>query len=209
MNSLLDAGFTIRTQPRFYIGNRSGREFEKPIAITPGRGTLDLVYNPALQLHRALRRPYALEAKYVIRSIMAPPYMNMVAGRYYHTSSAAAGLSPEDASTMTIEMLDNDDAEYIPARLYQLSAQTRGNDAESRTGAQPTGFRQLTPSAFWLMPMCNCSLSGTTPPRISATPPSGNVTADEHHFGSQSLLRTQIDSRNSSDNELPEGASAG
>ena len=119
-NSLLDAGFQVRTQPRFQIGNRSGREYEQPIAITPGRGTIDLVYNPLLPLHAALRHPYALKASYVIRSVMAPPYMSMVAGIYDQVSGSPTGMNPEDQSIKTVEFLDNLGAEIIPSRLYQL-----------------------------------------------------------------------------------------
>ena len=151
-NSLLDAGFSIRTQPRYQIGNRSGREYEEPIAISPGRGTIDLVFNPTLALHRALRRPYQLRAPYVIRSIMAPPYMGMVAGIYLHLNAGPAGLNPEDQSIQTVEFLDNFSAEVVPSRLFESTVVdppvARTDAANPSTTAIPgrLGFRILTDS---------------------------------------------------------------
>ena len=138
-NSLLDAGFSIRTQPRFQIGNRSNREYEQPIAITPGRGGLDFVFNPQLRIHRELQRPYDLKSAYMVRSIMAPPYMNMIAGEYDHLSSSPVNMSADDQAVMSVELLDQYGAEYIPARLYQLTAMDRSSQPYEYTFTELEG----------------------------------------------------------------------
>lgn len=123
-NSLMFAGLTKRTIPRFQIGSRSGREYQQQIAVSGGEGTINLVFNPALELHRELMAP-PREAAYLIRSVMAPPYMNMVAGQYDHLRSGAVALDPENQATMEIAMLDNFGARYVPGRLYQSGAVTK------------------------------------------------------------------------------------
>ena len=122
-NSLMFAGNSKRTIPRFQIGSRSGREYQQQIALSGGEGTLNLVFNPALELHRELMAP-PLDSRYLIKSVMAPPYMNMVAGEYEHLRSGAVTLDPENQATMEVAFLDNFGAEYIPARLYQLTDRT-------------------------------------------------------------------------------------
>lgn len=138
-NSLFNAGFQIRTQPRFQIGNRTGREFEQRIAITPGRGTLDVIYNPALPLHRELAAPN-LEGEYLVRSVMAPPWMNMAASQYEVVSSTGVSLNTEDQPMTTIELLDNYGAEVVPSLLMQLEVDGRdGGPTESLSFKTLTG----------------------------------------------------------------------
>ena len=131
-NSLMFAGNSKRTIPRFQIGSRSGREYQQQIALSGGEGTLNLVFNPALELHRELMAP-PLDSSYLIRSIMAPPYMNMVAGQYEHLRSGAVTLDPENQATMEVTMLDNFGARYVPARLYQSGAFTTSSTFVSVT----------------------------------------------------------------------------
>ena len=136
-NSILDPGFNIRTQPRFQIGNRTGREYEQAIAIAPGRGTMDLVFNPALALHAALQQPYDLKAPYLVRSVMAPPYMNMIAGEYDHISSTPTTMDPEERPMKTVEWLDNYGSEIVPARLYQIRNATAPEDHATANMRRP------------------------------------------------------------------------
>ena len=140
-NSLLYAGVQKRTVPRYQIGNRSGREYMQQTAITPGTGTIDLVFHPSQIIHREwMNAP--INARYMIRSIMAPPYMNLVAGEYDHISASMVALAPEDQSIMSVEFLDSFGAEYVPGVFYRLAQIEQVADVpvdEFVTGGHPTG----------------------------------------------------------------------
>ena len=122
-NSLLYAGVTKRTVPRFQIGSRSGREFQQQVASSGNQGQITLVYNPSLRLHREFTNP-PLNSKYHITSIQAPPYMNCVSGVYEHISTDPVALAPEDQPMMAVNFLDNFGAEYVPGYFYQLKEYT-------------------------------------------------------------------------------------
>ena len=140
-NSLMFAGVSKRLVPRFQIGSRSGREYQQQIAVSGGEGSLNLVFNPNLFLHRELMDP-PKDAQYHIVSFMAPPYMNCVAGVYDHVRSGAVTLDPENQATMEVAFLDNFGARYVPGRLYQKT----GTIAAPISGIATVNFSVLDDS---------------------------------------------------------------
>ena len=159
-NSLLFAGVTKRTVPRLYIGSASGWEYQQQIAVSGGQGSLNLVFNPAQQLHRELMAP-PKDAQYHIVSFTAPPYMNCVAGVYDHLSSEPVALSPEEPPVMPVSMLDNLGAEYVPARFYQMTGRNTtdrnlynfdpitGGDEPLVVRANPAATQQAERATVW------------------------------------------------------------
>ena len=113
-------GATRRTAPRSQMSNRSGWEFQKPVAISGNQGTIELLYNPSLQLHRELAAVNLLEEYWRVVTFQAPPYMNCVAGEVTHLSASGSGLTAEDSDTMTVTVLDQFGASYVPGMLWSL-----------------------------------------------------------------------------------------
>ena len=176
-------GATRRTTPRSQMSNRSGWEFQKPVAISGNQASIELLYNPSLRLHRELAAVGLLEEYWRVVTFMAPPFMNAVAGEFLALSASGSGLTDEESDTMSITVIDQFGSEYIPGTLWQ-----------SDTRAVSSGTATYTMKHIPESPLHEGITTGATPNLTITTAGavSFNPGGDAADAGSQSILLVNV-----------------
>ena len=100
--SFFEPGGTRRFATRSTMGNGTGWEFDKAVAISGNQATIDLLYNPNLKLHRDLGSIGQLEEYWRVVTFARPPLMFCVAGEVQHVSAVGGGYTEEGAETVTV-----------------------------------------------------------------------------------------------------------
>lgn len=125
--SFFEPGATRRFATRSTMGNGTGWEFDKAVAISGNQATVDLLYNPNLKLHRDLGRVNLLDEFYRVVTFARPPHMFCVAGEVQHVSAVGGGYTEEASETVTVTVKNQWGAvQPVDGMVWQLQEAQSG-----------------------------------------------------------------------------------